>query len=177
MTDNLEENNPENLDEEIILRCNRCNKPITPETAVATPTGYRCKECVRELQKKFDTAKSADIPLAVIASAILAFLGSWLTSIIGFFTILLAPAVGMLIAEAVRRLVKKRRSKALSRSVLWGTIIGGSILILVQIIPWLIVLLSGSLNIFGLLPIAYRVLFVVLATSSAYYGFTGIRLK
>ena len=120
-------------DKEIVLRCNRCGKPINPETAVATPTGYRCKECVHSHQKVFDTAKPFDIPLALIIAGVLAFLGSWLTSFIGFFTILLAPAAGMLIAEVVRRVVKKRRSKMLSRSVLWGTIVGGSILLIIRL--------------------------------------------
>ena len=41
---------------ETTLRCNRCGKPICAECAVRTPTGYRCKECVRGQQKIFDTA-------------------------------------------------------------------------------------------------------------------------
>jgi len=39
------------------LRCNRCNKPITPEEAVLTPTGYRCRDCVNSQLKVFDTTK------------------------------------------------------------------------------------------------------------------------
>ncbi len=163
--------------EEITLRCNRCGKPISPGTAVATPTGYRCKECVLSQQKIFDTAKPLDIPLALILSGALAFLGSWLTSFIGFFTILLAPAAGMLIAEVVRRVVKKRRSKALSRSVLWGTIVGGSILLFFRLLGWLFGLILGSLDIFALLPMAYQGIFIALSASSAYYGISGIRLK
>lgn len=165
------------LDEEIVLRCNRCGKPIIPATAVATPTGYRCKECVREHQKIFDTTKPLDIPLAIIISGALAFIGSWITSFIGFFTVLLAPAAGMLIAEVVRRSVRKRRSKALSRSVLWGTIIGGSIILLIRLTVWVLSLINGNLNVFALLPIAYQGIFIALCASSAYYGFSGIRLK
>ena len=34
----------------------RCERPICSECAVLTPTGYRCKECIRGQQKVFDTA-------------------------------------------------------------------------------------------------------------------------
>jgi len=164
-------------DNEITLRCNRCGKPITPETAVATPTGYRCKECVRSQQKTFETAKSYDIPIAFILSAVLAFLGSLLSTVIGFFTVLLAPAAGMLIAEVVRAAVKKRRSKPLSRSVLWGVIIGGAPLALLRVGSILLGLAQGSFSLGGLLPLVWLVVFVVMCASSAYYQFTGIRLR
>ena len=44
-------------DRETGLRCNRCERPICADCAVLTPTGYRCKECVREQKKVFDTAE------------------------------------------------------------------------------------------------------------------------
>jgi hypothetical protein len=110
-------------------------------------------------------------------SAVLAFLGSWLTTVIGFFTVLLAPAAGMLIAEAVRAAVKKRRSKSLSRSVLWGVIIGGSILLLVRLFVIFMNLLGGGFNLISLLPLVWLVVFVSMCASSAYYRFSGIHLK
>jgi len=51
---------------ETSLRCNRCGKPICPKCAVSTPTGYRCRECVRGQQKVFETAEWYDYPLAVV---------------------------------------------------------------------------------------------------------------
>jgi hypothetical protein len=170
-------NEPIESDSEITLRCNRCGTPITPETAILTPTGYRCKDCIRSQQKVFDTAKAYDIPVAFMISAVLAFLGSWLTTVIGFFTVLLAPAAGMLIAEAVRAAVKKRRSKSLSRSVLWGVIIGGSILLLVRLFVIFMNLLGGAFNLISLLPLVWLVVFVAMCASSAYYRFSGIHLK
>lgn len=170
-------NEPALTDSEITLRCNRCGTPITPETAVLTPTGYRCKNCIRSQQKVFNTAKAYDIPIAFVISAVLAFLGSWLTMVIGFFTVLLAPAAGMLIAEAVRAAVKKRRSKMLTRSVLWGVIIGGSILLLVRLFVIVMNLLGGAFNLISLLPLVWLVVFVAMCASSAYYRFSGIRLK
>ena len=177
MSNNPLPDNPIETDPEITLRCNRCGTPITPETAVLTPTGYRCRNCIRSQQKIFDTAKAYDIPIAFVISAVLAFLGSWLTTVIGFFTVLLAPAAGMLIAEAVRAAVRKRRSKLLSRSVLWGVIIGGLPLVVVRLFVVIINLLGGNFNPINLLPMVWLVVFVAMCASSAYYRFSGIRLK
>ena len=69
---------------ETTLRCNRCEKPICARCAVLTPTGYRCKECVRGQQKQFDTAKWMDYPLTIVISALLAFIGSQIVSTIGY---------------------------------------------------------------------------------------------
>ena len=45
---------------ETLICCNQCGRPICMDCAVSTPTGYRCKECVKEQQKKFNTAVSRD---------------------------------------------------------------------------------------------------------------------
>src|SRR5512140_1228893 len=86
---------------ETSLRCNRCERPICTQCAVLTPTGYRCKDCVRGQQKIFETAQVYDYPLAFIVAAILGFVGSLIASRFGFFTIFLAPIAGTVIAEAV----------------------------------------------------------------------------
>ena len=77
-----------------MLRCNRCDRPICTACAVLTPTGYRCKECVRGQQKVFDTAQWIDYPLAFVVAGVLSFLGSLAASYLGFFTIFIAPIVG-----------------------------------------------------------------------------------
>lgn len=81
-------------DRETLLRCNRCERPICPECAVLTPTGYRCKDCVRNQQKVFDTAQWFDYPLAVIIAGVLSFLGSLIANLLGFFTLFVAPVAG-----------------------------------------------------------------------------------
>jgi hypothetical protein len=58
---------------ETSLRCNKCEKPICARCAILTPTGYRCKECVRGQQKVFETAKWLDYPLIFMIVAILAY--------------------------------------------------------------------------------------------------------
>ena len=162
-------------DQEITLRCNRCGKPITPSEAIQTPTGYRCSDCVRQQQKTFDTSQPLDYVLGVVVAVILSFFGSWLTSIIGFFTILLAPAAGVGIAEAVRFITKKRRSKRLFRWVSTGVILGGLPLIAVTLIRLFLFISAGSFNLFSLFPLGYQILYLVMAVPSAYYRLSGSR--
>jgi len=161
--------------EGITLRCNRCNKPITPEEAVLTPTGYRCKDCVREQQKIYDTTKGLDVVIGFLISAVIAFAGSWLARRLGFLVLLVGPGVGMLIANAVRLAVRKRRSKALNKAVLWGSIGGCLPFVVMGILP--LITLGGNLfTLSGLLPLVWQVLYSALAVSTAYYQLTGIKL-
>ncbi len=38
---------------ETTLRCNRCNKPICPKCAQRTPVGFRCPDCVLEIEDRY----------------------------------------------------------------------------------------------------------------------------
>lgn len=163
--------NQNKLDEEkITLRCSKCGKPITPEEAVQTPTGYRCRECVRQQQKVFDTSKPLDYVWGFLIALVLSLIGSFIADWIGFFTLLLAPAIGMGIAEAVRLAIQKRRSKRLFRLVAAGVIIGGLPLILIKIY-----FLLGSFSLGRLLDLGYQILFLTMAVPSAYYRLSGSR--
>jgi DNA-directed RNA polymerase subunit RPC12/RpoP len=164
------QNNHKLNEEQITLRCSKCGKPITPQEAVQTPTGYRCQECVRRQQKVFDTSKPLDAVLGFLIAAVLSLIGGFITDRIGFFTFLLAPATGVGIAEAVRFVTKKRRSKRLFRLTAAGVIVGGLPLILVKGF-----FLLGSLSLFTLLDLGYQILFLVLAVPSAYYRLSGNR--
>jgi hypothetical protein len=146
------------------LRCNRCEKPICASCAILTPTGYRCRECVRGQQKVFDTAITSDYVASILVAGILAFIGSYVVIFIGFFTLLLAPVIGTLIASAVRRAVKKRRSRQL---FLWTTaaaVIGS--------LPILIFVLLGS----GFLSIIWQGFYTFLMASTLYYRMSGIQI-
>lgn len=162
-------------DQEITLRCNKCGRPISPREAVQTPTGYRCPECVRNQQKIFDTSKPLDYVLGFIIALFLSTIGSFIVRNIGFFTILLAPVAGVVIAEAVRFVIKKRRSDRLFKVVTVAIILGGLPLILLIGINFILDLSTGSLNFFSLLPLGYQVLYLVLAVPSAYYRLSGKR--
>ncbi len=44
------------------LGCSRCGRPICNECAVATPVGYRCPDCIAELQSRAGLAEPAQPP-------------------------------------------------------------------------------------------------------------------
>ncbi len=165
---------------ETSLRCNRCNKPICTQCAVLTPTGYRCKECVRGQQKIFDTAQWIDYPLAIVLATGLSYVASRIAPVLGFFVIFVAPIAGVIIAEAVRWVVHRRRSKLLFQLTLLGTIAGSLPQLFIRILPLFFTLSGGgtglSTGLFALLPLLYQALFTFLVASTVYYRMAGINI-
>ena len=160
---------------ETLLRCNKCNEPICVKCAVQTPTGYRCKSCVRGQQKIFNTAQGLDYLLAPLIAAFLSFIGSNLTSLLGFFTLLVAPFVGMLIERAVRLVIKNRRSNPLFIATAAGAALGSLPPLVNLLLPMLAAFGSGgSLSFF--LPLIWRGVYTVLVASAVYYRLKGISL-
>ena len=149
---------------ETTLRCNRCEKPICAKCAILTPTGYRCKECVRGQQKIFETAKWVDYPLIFVVVAILAYLGSMIAFRLGFFIIILAPIAGGAIAEIARLITRRRRSRRL--------FVMASIAAVVGCIP---LGLQFILQ-FSLLGLIWHLAYAVLMTSALYARLAGIRI-
>jgi MFS family permease len=161
-------------DRETLLRCNRCERPICQSCAVLTSTGYRCKECVRGQQKIFETARWWDYPLAFITAGVLSYLGSLVAGLFGFFTILIAPVAGMIIAEAVRFAVRRRRSKRLPVLAAVATVLGGVIVPLVSLIfTFSMIGFQAGGSLIGLL---WPAVYAVLAASTVYYRLKGIRI-
>jgi hypothetical protein len=156
---------------ETTLRCNRCEKPICAKCAVLTETGYRCTECVRSQQKSFDTATTIDYILAIGIAVILAYIGSLISSRIGFFTIFVAPIAGIIIAEAIRRAIQRRRSKRLFQATAVATAFGGILPVLS-----LLALTGLTIGITGLFFFIWPVVYTVMVTSTVYYRLAGISL-
>lgn len=152
------------------LRCNNCGKYICPKCAVRTPIGYRCRECVSGQQKIFETAQPVDYMVGFIVSLALSAIGALIAARIGFFTILLAPAAGGIIAEAVRAVTGKRRSPRLFMLVAAGVAIGGAIFVIYP----LLLALTG--NVQFLLRALWPLIYLVIATSTVYYRFSGIEI-
>jgi hypothetical protein len=162
-------------DRQTLLRCNRCNKPICNQCAVLTPTGYRCKECVRGQQKRFDTTTRLDLPLAGVVAFLLGFAGSFIPRIILFFTIFVAPVIGFIISESVRFIVHKRRSHTLFIVTAGAAAVGSLPLLAICI-----------LNLFGIYPFGFYLggwmdliwqgLYAFLLTVTVYYRLSGIQL-
>ena len=156
---------------ETALRCNNCERPICAACAVRTPTGYRCKECVRDRQKTFDTAEWYDYALGFIVAAFLSGIGAGLVTLvgsIGFFGLLIisagASTVGVVIAEGVRAVNRKRRSRPLFITVAAGVVAVALPVVLFQ-------LFAG--NIFG---IVFQVIYLVIVTPIVYTRLSGIQL-
>ncbi len=106
------------------LRCNRCGRPICASCAILTPVGYRCKICVREQQKVFETANWYDFILVPLVAGVICGAGSLLTSVLGFFVIFEAFFVGMIAARAVLRVVRPRRSRYFRLVAAIGGVLG-----------------------------------------------------
>ena len=165
------------------LRCNRCERPICTDDAVLTPTGYRCRNCVREQQKKFDTAQWYDYVVAFIVAAI----GSGITSVLVFFAsqfffgilvLFLAPGAGVIIGNIVLRFIRNRRSRALFLTSAVGIVVGSVPALLMFALPILLALMAGSLGagLGAILPAIWEVVYLFLAVPAAYTQISGIRI-
>jgi hypothetical protein len=157
---------------ETALRCNNCNRPICAACAVRTPTGYRCRECVKGQLKTFDTSEWYDYILGFVVAAFLSGIASFLVTLIGgigFFGWFLiaagAPTAAVAIAEGVRLVTGRRRSRPLFITVAVGVVLGALPTILFQVI------FSG--NFFGIL---FQVIYLVLAVPVVYSRLSGIQL-
>ena len=158
-------------DVETTLRCNKCGKPICAKCAIRTPTGYRCKECVRGQQKLFDTAEWYDYVLGFVTAGILGFVGSLLASLIsglsfiGWILIVVgSPTAGMVIAEGVRQVTRKHRSRTLFITIAAAVVLSALPVIIFHLL---------TLNIFNLI---FQGIYLFIATPVVYTRLSGIQL-
>ena len=157
---------------ETALRCNNCNRPICAACAIHTPTGYRCRECVKGQQKVFNNSEWYDYILGFIVAMLLSAVAALLVTFvggIGFFGWFLiaagAPTVAVVIAEGVRTVTGKRRSRTLFITVAAGVIVGALPIILFQLVL--------ARNLFGVL---FQVIYLVIAVPVVYSRLSGIQL-
>jgi hypothetical protein len=155
---------------ETSLRCNNCNRPICASCAIRTPTGYRCRECVRGQQKTFETTEWYDFITGFLVAAVLSAIASFLVTFIGgigFFGWFLiaagAPTAAVAIAEGVRAVTRRRRARALFITVVVGVVFGALPIILLQVFT----------NPFGIL---FQVIYLVIAVPVVYSRLSGIQL-
>ena len=169
-----------------LLRCNNCERPICVSCAVHTPTGYRCKECVRGQLKIFDTATWYDYVIVFFTGAILSAIASIIMLVIsgifwGIFIIVLAPLAGATMGNIARRLVKNRRSNALNIMFAVGIVMGTLPMLFGLGLYGLLALISGGgnvlANISGLVPLLWQFGYLVFAVPAAYSQFSGIFIR
>jgi len=156
---------------ETSLRCNHCERPICAACAILTPTGYRCKECVKGQLKVFDTSEWYDYVFGFIVAAFLSGIASFLVTLIGnigfigwFLIIAGAPTAAVVIAEGVRLVTKRHRSRPLFITIVVGVVLGAVPVILLQVI---------TVNLFGIL---FQVIYLFIATPVVYTRLSGIQL-
>jgi len=160
---------------ETSLRCNRCGKPICPKCAISTPTGYRCRECVRGQQKVFETSLWYDYLSAIVLAGLLSLVGSRIVPPFGYFTILLAPIAGVVIAEAVRFAVRKRRSRRLFQVAAIATALGSLPFLIFSIATGVAFASQGGFGfVWGLL---WQAVYSFVVTSTVYYRLAGIQMR
>lgn len=156
---------------ETALRCNNCSRPICAACAVRTPIGYRCRECVKGQQKVFNTAEWYDYALGFIVAVLLSAVAAFLVTLIGgigFFGWIIifigAPTVAVMIAESVRMVTRRRRSRVLFITVAVGVVLGALPVILLQVL---------SMNLFGII---FQVIYLVISVPIVYSRLSGIQL-
>ena len=156
---------------ETTLRCKRCEKPMCASCARRTPTGYVCRDCVKAHQKSFDTAEWYDYALGFITAGFLSGVAAFFVTLIGgigFFGWFLiaagAPFAGTAIAEAVRFVTQRHRSRPLFIPVVVGVVVGALPIALTQLL---------TLNLFG---VVFQVIYLVIAVPLIYSRLSGIQL-
>lgn len=156
---------------ETSLRCNNCDRPICVSCAIRTPTGYRCKECVKGQQKKFETAEWFDYVFGFSVAGILSLIASILAGLVsgfGFFLFFLigvaASTAGAIIAEAVRFVTRRHRSRALYWTVVAGMVLGT--------VPFII----ASLFMGDFWTLIAQAIYLFVATPVMYYRLSGLQL-
>lgn len=146
------------------LRCYTCNKPICTQCAVKTPVGYRCPDCVRELEDKIFEATPRDyllvpavlFPLSlIIGYLVIRFAGGGIFLLLFMFAI--AGGIGNWIGRVGHRVAGRRRGRYLpiiaAACVALGILIPAGIFFLIGISPGL---LGGGI-------------YLLVAPSAAYY--------
>ena len=153
------------------LRCNRCEKPICAKCATRTPTGYRCKECVRGQQKIFETAVWYDYVFGFIVAGILSVVASFLIGLLGsigffgwFLVIAAAPTAGMIIAEGARLVTQRHRARSLFITIIVAVVLGALPGILLRLL------------IFDLFGLAFQGIYLAMVIPTVYTRLSGIQL-
>ncbi|MCS7011633.1 MAG: hypothetical protein N2049_07645 [Anaerolineales bacterium] len=153
------------------LRCKNCGKPICAKCAVLTPTGYSCKECLRSLTKRFETAQWYDYILGPATAFLLSSLTSLLITLISTFSFLiiwivivaLSSSIAAGTAEILRFITRKRRSKRLFTITIIFFILGALLVLAFNLLNWT--------------ALAFQAIYLLVGTPIVYYRLSGIHMS
>ena len=174
------------LTTETKLRCNRCEEYMCTRCAVHTPTGYRCKDCINEHKKIFNSSLWYDYLSGFIVAAILSSIGSAIVGLIsnwffGFMVLLFSPFAATLIANVAQAVTRRRRSRSLFITIALGVVTGGLPAILGGISSLLFIFSNpeyvGNISIWWLLPLIWQVVYLFIATPAVYASLSGFTFK
>ena len=122
-------------------------------------------------QKVFDTSEWYDYVFGFIVAAFLSGIASFLVTLIGnigfigwILIIVGAPTAAAIIAEGVRLVIKRHRSRPLFITIMVGVVLGAVPVILFQLVIF---------NLFGIL---FQVIYLFIATPVVYTRLSGIQL-
>ena len=111
---------------ETYLRCGKCGQPICPRCMVQTPVGARCRECAqRRRLPTYDVSPSQYVVAATVGAAT-ALASGVLWAILplrGYFSLIMAAALGYGISELVGLVVNRRRGPGLQTIAALSTIL------------------------------------------------------
>ena len=171
---------------ETTLRCNRCEEPICSSCSIHTPTGYRCKECVREQKKTFENAIWVDYILGFLTAAVLSAIASAMIGIIsnwfyGIAVLFFSPFAATIIINSAQGATRNRRSRNLFITIAAGVVVGG-IPSLISGISTMMLIFSNpeymaEFSIFWLLPLIWQIIYIFIATPAVYTGLRGFTIK
>jgi hypothetical protein len=126
---------------------------------------------VKGQQKVFNTSEWYDFVSGFVVAALLSAVAAFLVTLIGgigFFGWFLiaagAPTAAVIIAEGVRMVTRKRRSRPLFITIAVGVVLGALPVILVQVL---------RLDMFGIL---FQIIYLVIAVPVVYSRLSGIQL-
>ncbi len=113
-------------DRETGLRCNNCTRLMCAKCAVHTPVGYRCEQCVRQLEDRFFNADQLYYIRLGAITALLGGIGAYVANFIGFwlFIIFIAAGAGSIISEVATRYTKGQRGRYAGEVAAGGVVLG-----------------------------------------------------
>jgi hypothetical protein len=90
------------------LTCSSCGTPICPRCMVTTAVGQKCRDCARQSRHAKGTPEPALLGRAFGAGFAVAAVGGAVLLFTPFLRILLAAALGLVVAAASRRAARRR---------------------------------------------------------------------
>lgn len=171
------------INRQTLLRCNQCGRPICLDCAISTPTGYRCKECIKEQQRRFNNSISRDYILAGLIAFILGLISSYFLMVLrflpGIFALLLGPSIGMLVVKLVRAATQKRRSSTLNQVTVIAAGVGAGLPLLGNVFRILHSIVVGNFRLLfsNTLEIGWGAAFLILLCSVILTNMKGFSIR